>query len=76
VRELPGADGRVSVLGMPALCRFVGGAVLCISTIALGVGEYAFAGAGAALSLVWLVAGQFAVFIERTEQPPRQPPPE
>lgn len=59
---------------MAAFCRFVGGAILTISTIALGVGEYAFAGAGAALSLVWLLAGQVAVFIERTEQPPRQPP--
>jgi hypothetical protein len=59
---------------MAALCRFVGGVILFASTIALGAGEYAFAGAGAALSLVWLLAGQFAVFIERTETPPRQPP--
>jgi len=57
---------------MTALCRFVGGAILFISTIALGVGEFAFAGAGAALSLVWLVAGQLAALIARTEPPDRQ----
>jgi hypothetical protein len=56
---------------MTALCRFVGGLVLVSSTIALGVGEFAFAGAGAALSLVWLIAGQLAALIARTETPPR-----
>ena len=56
---------------MTGLCRSVGGAILCISTVALGVGEFAFAGAGAALSLVWLVAGQLAALIARTEPPDR-----
>ena len=59
---------------MVSICRFIGGATLVIATIALGVGEYAFAGAGAALALVWLIAGQLALVIERTETPPRQPP--
>lgn len=74
MREWRALTARCSVLGMTALCRFVGGAILCISTIALGVGEFAFAGAGAALSFVWLVAGQLAALIARTEQSPRQPP--
>ena len=56
---------------MASFCRFVGGLVLVSSTIALGVEQFAFAGAGAALALVWLIAGQLAALIARTEPPDR-----
>jgi hypothetical protein len=53
---------------MPSFCRAVGGFVLVFSTVALGVREFAFAGAGALLALVWLIAGQLAAVIDATER--------
>jgi len=53
---------------MTSFCRAVGGFVLVFSTVALGVREFAFAGAGAVLALVWLIAGQLAAVIAATEK--------
>ncbi|MFN8995925.1 MAG: hypothetical protein ACK5X3_19990, partial [Pseudomonadota bacterium] len=56
---------------MTALCRWVGGFVLVISTVALALEQFGFAAAGAALAFVWLIAGQLAAFTSR--QQPRDP---
>ena len=53
---------------MASFCRAIGGFVLVFATVALGVREFAFAGAGALLALVWLIAGQFAVVIDAAEK--------
>ena len=53
---------------MTSFCRAVGGFVLVFSTVALGVREFAFAGAGALLALVWLIAGQLAAVIDAADR--------
>jgi hypothetical protein len=64
---------------MASFCRWVGGFVLVIGTIALMVPDYAGAAACAALAFVWFIAGQFAEFTarqRRRDQPSHQHHPE
>jgi hypothetical protein len=58
---------------MALLCRWVGGMLLAISTVALLVERADFALPGAALSLVWLIAGQLAASAAASRDRPRPP---
>lgn len=55
---------------MASTCRFIGGFVLVLATVAFALDQLRWVVPGAALAFVWLIAGQLAAVTAKAAPPP------